>query len=286
MEWFVTKHQYHAYEIANTLDFNQYSALIVVGGDGTVTETITGMMQRKDQHKLPISLVPNGYSNDLCASLGIQNYDQGLDFLLKRETISVDTVRVLIDSKQENTDNLAPAEKMRSCRYMVAGTQMSMPAKITQASKSVPLCFGQQAINSFYKGLTWQFAEDSYSVEIDGKLVSEDGLNTGLLVVGNGKYINGGAIFNPFCCVNDGLIDVTWVHDHSYSGYWSMSGLMKKASTYGGTQVFDGHSTYMRGKSIKLVQGGSISAVLPITIDNEDMNFSQTLQFDVAEGLR
>jgi hypothetical protein len=54
-------------------------------------------------------------------------------------------------------------------------------------------------------------------------------LSTGFLVVNNGKYINGGAVFNPFGVVNDGLIDISWVHDPSYQGYWGMSGLIKKA---------------------------------------------------------
>lgn len=50
-----------------------------------------------------------------------------------------------------------------------------------------------------------------------------------MLVVSNGKYTGGGAVFNPYGVVNDGLIDITWVHDPAYSGYWGMSGLMKKA---------------------------------------------------------
>lgn len=54
-------------------------------------------------------------------------------------------------------------------------------------------------------------------------------MSTGLLVVSNGKYINGGAMFNPYSVVNDGLIDIAWVHDPNYAGYWGMSGLMKKA---------------------------------------------------------
>lgn len=88
------------------------------------------------------------------------------------------------------------------------------------------------------------------------------------MIVSNGKYINGGSIFNPYSCINDGMIDITWVQDPSYSGYWGLSGLMKKSTSCGGTQVFDGHSSYMRARSIRLA--GTEST---IRIDNEDVSY-------------
>ena len=29
----------------------------------------------------------------------------------------------------------------------------------------------------------------------------------------NGKYTGAGMVVNPFSCMNDGLVDVTWVND-------------------------------------------------------------------------
>jgi hypothetical protein len=29
----------------------------------------------------------------------------------------------------------------------------------------------------------------------------------------NGKNSGAGIIVNPFACMNDGLIDITWIHD-------------------------------------------------------------------------
>ena len=29
----------------------------------------------------------------------------------------------------------------------------------------------------------------------------------------NGKYTGAGMVINPFSCMNDGLVDVTWIND-------------------------------------------------------------------------
>lgn len=79
-----TNHQYHAYEIAKSMEFNDFSGLIIVGGDGTISEAINGMLVREDGARLPVGLVPNGSSNDLCRSLGIKSVDYALDFILKK----------------------------------------------------------------------------------------------------------------------------------------------------------------------------------------------------------
>lgn len=62
----------HAWEMAaGEIDFNEHSALVAVGGDGTLHEVINGVLMRRDGLKLPISLVPNGSGNDLVGCLGI-----------------------------------------------------------------------------------------------------------------------------------------------------------------------------------------------------------------------
>jgi diacylglycerol kinase family enzyme len=52
-----------------------FSAVIAVGGDGTIHEVVNGMMFRSDKRKLPIAFVPNGSGNDTCFSLGLQSIE-------------------------------------------------------------------------------------------------------------------------------------------------------------------------------------------------------------------
>jgi diacylglycerol kinase family enzyme len=225
-----------------------------VGGDGTISEAINGMLARLDGQRLPIGLVPNGSSNDLCRSLGIKSVDYALDFILKRETLSIDAIRVLIDVDSEQGLPNGP-ERLKNCRYMMSGSQMSMPAKIAKTAKNLGFCSCSKPLVSFYKGVTRSFEEDKYGITIDGTKIESD-VSTGMLVVNNGKYSGNGAIFNPFGVVNDGLIDIAWVNDPSYNGYWALSGLMKKALSQEGIQAYDGNCLYLRGQSITIRYGG------------------------------
>jgi len=66
-----TKGPMDGWRIVQNLDLDNYSALIAVGGDGTLHEVLNGLMFRSDKKKLPIALVPNGSGNDTCTSIGI-----------------------------------------------------------------------------------------------------------------------------------------------------------------------------------------------------------------------
>ena len=70
-----TKHAGHAFELARKRTFDDFSALMIIGGDGTVSEVINGMLARQDGKRLPICVVPTGYSNDFALSLGIKSLD-------------------------------------------------------------------------------------------------------------------------------------------------------------------------------------------------------------------
>ena len=56
-------------DIIKQADLPRYSAVIVVGGDGTIHKTVNGMLQRSDGLSLPIGLLPNGSGNDTCRGL-------------------------------------------------------------------------------------------------------------------------------------------------------------------------------------------------------------------------
>ena len=48
-------------------EIDKYSALILVGGDGTFHESINGILKRTDKKLIPIGLIPNGSGDDYCA---------------------------------------------------------------------------------------------------------------------------------------------------------------------------------------------------------------------------
>ena len=70
-----------AYYKAKHFDISNYSAVVAVGGDGTIHEVINGIMRREDKKKIPIALIPNGSGNDTCGGLEIDTLEESLIYL-------------------------------------------------------------------------------------------------------------------------------------------------------------------------------------------------------------
>jgi len=55
------------------LNIDDYSAIVAVGGDGTLHEVVNGMLHRPDKRRVPVAFIPNGSGNDLCVTLMIDS---------------------------------------------------------------------------------------------------------------------------------------------------------------------------------------------------------------------
>lgn len=247
------------YNIAKDLDLSKYSVLCCCGGDGTYHETVNGMLNREDKVKIPVAFLPNGSGNDFCSALGIMNLEIGLSYLVKGQCINIDTIRVLSDHDSEDTlpEGL---DRLNYCRHMMINSAVSMPAKI--ANTAIPLkgCCGKKSyeIATLWEACKGNFRVDEYDLFIDGQEVNlgDSQLQTTLLMVTNGKYTGGGMIINPFASINDGLCDVTWISDPAINNLTGIASMLGDAKKHGGSQVYKGQNTYMRGKQIRLVFKG------------------------------
>lgn len=99
---FISNQPLDPYRLANKdIDLDKYSILIIVGGDGTVSEAVNGMLAREDRKRVPIAVVPIGRSNDFATSLGIADIQLAVDAITNAEAIAIDTTRVLLDRDSE-----------------------------------------------------------------------------------------------------------------------------------------------------------------------------------------
>ena len=87
--------------IRDQLDIESCSALVLVGGDGTIHEGINGLMSRQDKKKVPIGYIPNGSGNDNCRGFCLFEVDRALDYLIKGHLIRIDLIKVLLDYETE-----------------------------------------------------------------------------------------------------------------------------------------------------------------------------------------
>jgi diacylglycerol kinase family enzyme len=178
------------FEFGRLAKFEDYSALVVVGGDGSYHEVINGMLARQDGQRLPVAVVPNGSGNDLCTSIGVLNLEMALDYIVSATVTKMDLVRVLADRESEADVPEKDINKMKYCRYMDINSAMSLPAKINYGAKPFKACCGKLSYQiSTIKLACCGMKQDLFEVEVDGEKVTNNGkenVNTILLFVTNG----------------------------------------------------------------------------------------------------
>jgi len=137
------------WKIAQELDMDDHSALIAVGGDGTLHEIINGMMFRKDKRTLPIAFVPNGSGNDTCASLGVHSIEQAISYIKKGQTVKVDLNRCYIDADSfeevEQMEFATEEERYSRIRFSLINAAVGFIAKCCHAAQKHKKYFGAHA---------------------------------------------------------------------------------------------------------------------------------------------
>lgn len=91
----------HAAKIASAVTacgaWKEEDLLVVIGGDGTVNEVVTGIRQLK---KVTLGYIPTGSGNDFARGLGIpSDADQAAGLLRSGKTVAVDVGRVNLGGK-------------------------------------------------------------------------------------------------------------------------------------------------------------------------------------------
>ena len=107
---------------------------------------------------------------------------------------------------------------MDRCRHMLINATLAMPAKIANEAVKFKKCCGMQcyAVATLEQTILGRMKPDSFTIEIDGEAVTnhlKQDVETILLMLMNGKTTGAGMVVIPFACMNDGLIDITWIHD-------------------------------------------------------------------------
>lgn len=65
-----TEYSGHATDLAKEISLENVDAICTIGGDGTVHQTLTGLMIRSDGKRVPIGIIPGGTGNSFIRTLG------------------------------------------------------------------------------------------------------------------------------------------------------------------------------------------------------------------------
>ncbi len=171
---------------------DKYDLVVCSGGDGTLDEVVTGMMQRDGNRRIPIGYIPTGTTNDFASSLDISRD------ILKAAEIAVKGKTFGCDVGEFNGDIFV---------YVAAfGLFTDVPYQTDQKLKST---LGHAAY--ILEGVKRLTNIPSYHIKItDGENVIEDDFMIGL--ISNSKSIAGFRnIMRQDVSFSDGEFEVTLI---------------------------------------------------------------------------
>lgn len=168
-----------------------YDTIICVGGDGTLNETVNGIMQL--DKRVPIGYVPSGSTNDLATTLGIPlEAGAASDMILEGNTNSYDVGKI----------------NDRYFNYVACfGAATDIPYATTQKSKNM---LGKSAyfINGFViriGDMLKNFKPSHVKVEYDDGEFEDD---VYFLSLSNATNVAAGLIKVPDVKLNDGIFEL------------------------------------------------------------------------------
>lgn len=96
-------------------------------------------------------------------------------------------------------------------------------------------------------------------------------------------------VCNPFSCMNDGLMDIVWLHDEKVMGLAGVADMLGKAKSKGATHIYDNTCTFVRARQIKVTYLGKKGKKEPkkngwgqqmLGVDGEDLRYDRQLTFE------
>ncbi len=204
VEYFFTERVGHARELAIDILKKGYTRLVVMGGDGTFSEVIDGLMKSKeDLSNFVVGLIPFGTGNDWGRYWRLdRNIDKSINVLANGVSTAVDVGKI----------DYFVGEKPVT-RYFINAYGLGFDAKVLDLTNSLQHTF---------KGASWTYTlalfltlfkhkSQVMEYEFDGGRTFKGLSYTASM--GNGCYTGGGIKQTPEAKPDDGLLDIMVVEN-------------------------------------------------------------------------
>ena len=247
-----TEHRYHATALAVEAVNRGYRKIIVVGGDGTLNETVNGLfIQKQCQPKeILLAVIAVGTGNDWVRTFGIpRNCSAVVRAIGEGYSFLQDVGRVTYtESKVEQT------------RYMANVAGLGFDAYVIKIFNHLKLKGFKGKWLYIYSLLKGYFSAKpaGATIEVDGKVIYNKLLFS--LAVGICRYNGGGIQQLPRAVANDGLLDLTIIRPVHW---WHV--VFRARRLFNGEIYSIGHVEHAQGKVVKITSAPNI----PIETDGE-----------------
>jgi YegS/Rv2252/BmrU family lipid kinase len=237
----VTKLSGHVRQIAREFDLAGYDGLCLIGGDGTVHEAVSGLIERGEPASIPLGIIPSGTGNDVAQHLGLDS--------------PLDAARRIVVG-QTGLFDVARVEAGGQIDYCVTLVGWAGVADINcKAEQLRVLGPSRYAVAAFWQILFPK--RRSAKLVLDGHSFEDDFM---LVAACNTIFSGSGMRLAPRAKVDDGKLDVVILRNASR---WQMFRLFAK--------VFDGSHVDMPCVEYYQVRSLSIHSDYhePLDIDGE-----------------
>jgi len=188
-EFLYTEYARHATKLANETNFDGHDALVVIGGDGTIHETLNGLLSRADGKKIPLGLLAGGTGNSVLVTMGATDPVRAAKAIVKGHVVNLDV------GKCSWADRSV---------YAINMVGWGLPADANATAESCRCC-GPMRYN--FGGL-WQILlakQRDCVIEVDGVALKDKFC---FAMVCNNQHAGSELRFAPHAKLNDGLLDL------------------------------------------------------------------------------
>lgn len=201
----VTKYAGHAIELGRELVEKGYDEILVLGGDGTLSETINGIMRAnisdEQRRKVCFGLMPRGTGNDWGRFWGLnKDYKKALDrfFNGKCQPLDIGCLTYWRNGTEHH-------------RYFVNSVGFGVDPLCCEWAATFKYYIGSHHVNYFFALLAALCVQKPFRMQlvVDGKTIVNDMLFT--MNIGNGPYSGGGIRQNPDADPRDGVFHSIFV---------------------------------------------------------------------------
>ena len=247
---YFTEYIGHAEKVVSAIDFEDGDALMSVGGDGTLSEIITGLMKRGDSfsEKIPVSIVPSGSGNSQANDMEISDYLDAVQRVVNGRLRKMDLGKVIFMDEGE--------KKVRFSHNLV-GWGLGVDANILAEKMRFlgPIRYDLGSLMSIIRGRV-----RNAKCYIDGNLLDSSFI---LLLIQNTKTGGDRLTLAPMAHVDDGKMDLGVIYHISRFKVLKLFNQLKAS----GSHVWNPNVEYYRFKHL-LIETKEPTA---INVDGENL---------------
>ncbi len=246
----ITKKPGHALEIAASAE--SYDILAAVGGDGTVGEIMSGIMERREPRP-KLAIIPGGTGNDIARNAGICSVKDAVSALGDGRVRAFDLVRV---------DCQVDGQAAHRYAFLFGGAGFSPIPMIKPWMKRLLGPTGAYFLGTFMQILVYRASLMTVRTE-----TREISVRSWMVIVGNSERTGGGSMCtSPGARTDDGMLNITVFPSHSRLKM--VTKLFPKIAT--GAHIHEPGVDYFPGKKVE------VDSIPPVVLDIDGDSFGTT----------